>query len=194
MANETELEQTNKDSNQPATDAGEQTQTDSQKLYDVNGQKWTADELLKNYKELQGAFTKKTQTKDGANGESTAGNGEGAEEAKAFLLSLGFVTKDDIEAKEAQLSQDKKLEDFVTNNPNLAPFKEALRAIGKTDNSAYEDLAVKYKFIAKDKLAAAKSGDDLMGEVATRTQKEKSVAEMTPKEYEDWRAKNLKRT
>jgi hypothetical protein len=197
MANETELEQTStEDSNQTAEDASEQTETDSQKLYEVNGQQWTPEELHKNYVELQKEFTRRSQTKEPAKVETSIATEKPvaeSDEALAFIKSLGFVHQKDIEAVEQQKAAEKKLDALVASNPVLANYKDAIRQIAKTDNSAYEDIVVKYGFSQKDKLNVPRYSD-VMGEAPARAPtKEKTIEDMDPAEYEAWRQQNLRK-
>ena len=197
MPNETELDQGgNVQSNQTATNGSEQTKTDSQKLYEVNGQKLTADQLAESYKNLQGKMTQVTQKMaqyEPKDVESNHGNDADVEVAKKALKDLGFVHQDDLMAKEQQQAQDRKLDSLIASNPSLEGYKDAIRAIAKTDNSAYEDIVVKYGFAAKDKLAQAKNGD-VIGEPISKYKKEaKAVKDLSNEEYEVWRKENLKR-
>ncbi len=195
MANETEFDQDgNEQSNQTGTDAGEQSQTDSQKTYEVNGQKLTADQLAESYKNLETDYTKKTQElskykKDV--GTTDKGVAE-AEVAKQSLKDLGFVHQDDLNAREKARQQELNLDRLIAANPSLGTYKEAIKAIGKSDNSAYEDIVVKYGFAAKDKLAQAKAGE-VMGDIIPKYKAgDKSINEMSNDEYETWRKQNLR--
>jgi hypothetical protein len=46
---------------------------------------------------------------------------------------------------------------FFDNNPELSKHEDAIRAIAKVDNSALEDIVVKYNFTTSDKVQKAKS-------------------------------------
>jgi hypothetical protein len=87
--------------------------------------------------------------------------------AEAFLKSKGYLTKAEMDAMlEAKLKTQKDevtLEKIIDANPTLRQHEEAIRKIAQIDNSAIEDIVVKYNFLSTDKLAKAKSNRDLVG-------------------------------
>jgi hypothetical protein len=87
--------------------------------------------------------------------------------AEAFLKSKGYLTKAEMDAMlEAKLKTQKDevtLEKIIDANPTLKQHEEAIRKIAQIDNSAIEDIVVKYNFLSTDKLAKAKSNRDLVG-------------------------------
>lgn len=160
-------------------EAGEETT-----LVEVNGEKVDLEELKKGYMR-QSDYTKKTQELSQQRKESTLSDEE--KNAIEFLKSNKFVTIDDLEGMKKEQEQNLKLNEILATNPNLKQFETAIKAIGKTSDMAWEDIIVKFGFSAQDKLSKAKSGS-LIGSGDKHENKVKSVRDMSPAEYEKFRA------
>ena len=205
MATDTTVEDqdtTGEQSTDNKSDAGDQSETQSRKLYDINGQQLSADQLAESYANLQKDYTKKTQELSQFKKpveESTSSEDETVQ-AKEALRKLGVVTEEAFEEKlEAKLkqrdevaNQQRGLDNLLTENPNLSPYKEAIVAIGKTDKRSYYDIAASYNFAAKDKLQRAKRSEPTGAMPSKIKPESKSVKDMSMAEYEAWRKDNLK--
>lgn len=183
--------------------AGDQSETQSQKLYEFNGQQFTGDQLAESYANLQKDYTKKTQELTQLKKpvvESTDSSEDETVRAKEALRQLGVVTEEAFEEKlEAKLkqrdevvNQQRELESLIADNPSLSPYKEAIVAIGKSDKRSYYDIAASYNFAAKDKLQRAKRSEPT-GAMPQKIKPEtKAVKDMSMAEYEAWRKDNVK--
>lgn len=185
------------------SDASDQSETQSQKLYDFNGQQFTADQLAESYGNLQKDYTKKTQELTQlkkSDVESKDGSEDETVRAKEALKKLGVITDDYLEEKleeklkqrDEVVNQQRELDSLIADNPSLSSYKDAIVAIGKTDKRSYYDIAVSYNFAAKDKLQRAKRSEPT-GAMPNKVRKEsKTIKDMTPAEYDVWRKENLK--
>lgn len=97
----------------------------------------------------------------------------------------GFATKQDIEAVAAKIKaendDERSLQKIFASNPELKRHEKAIRAIGKSDKRAYEDIIVDYKFA--EKVEKSNSSDEVMGMPTPKHKQEKSIADMTDAEY-----------
>lgn len=157
-------------------------------------------ELLAGYQRQQD-YTKKTQElaeqrKELAKSPSSAKDNE-TEEIKQTLSSLGFTTKEDltayIESVNKGKEEEKKLDNLIQTNPDLKKYAGAIKEIAKTDKSAIEDIVVKYGFSTHDKLKEAKESRWLVGDSNITKWWQKSVKDMTDKEFAEFKAKIQKK-
>lgn len=146
-------------------------------------------------------YTKKTQElaeqrKELAKSPSSAKDNE-TEEIKQTLSSLGFTTKEDltayIESVNKGKEEEKKLDNLIQTNPDLKKYAGAIKEIAKTDKSAIEDIVVKYGFSTHDKLKEAKESRWLVGDSNITKWWQKSVKDMTDKEFAEFKAKIQKK-
>lgn len=124
--------------------------------------------------------------------------GDETEEVKKFLDSAGYVRKEQLEEYVASLSQSQQDEEtiktIIASNPELKQFEWAIRTIAKTDDSAIEDIVVKYWFSTHDKLTKAKQSRGIVGNSNIASwEKSKSVAEMTTQERDKVKAGIVKK-
>lgn len=116
-----------------------------------------------------------------------------AKTAVETLKKIGFLTNDQIderfEAYELGKADQKALDDLVAANPDLSPFKKAIRDIGKANPTmAWEDIVANYGFKKNTALQRAKSSKSVMGSPSSKTSpKQKSIADMTEAEYDAWK-------
>lgn len=165
--------------NEVSDEAAGQSQT-----FDVNWQTLTGDKLLENYTKLQAEYTKARQEVS-----ETKKNNELSDEDKAaidFLKKSWFATSDDLEAMQNKQTQDSRLKEIISANPDLKQFESAIREIWTTQNVAYEDVIQKYWFKSKDKLKKAQSQWELKGAWESKT---KSISEMSREEYKKHKEK-----
>lgn len=171
---------------------------------EVNGEQVSLDELKNGYMR-NSDYTRKTQdlakTKKELEGEknnyvrnatdvSTEVPAEVAE-ATEVLKKAGFVTKEDLDKSNQKLADDRKLQALIDANPDLASKEEAIRAIGKTDNGAWEDIIANYGFKESNQIVKAKARA-VKGEPAPKeAPKAIAVKDMTPEQYAEWKSKNL---
>jgi hypothetical protein len=146
-------------------EASESKSIDLNQEIELDGAKVSIEELTKGYLR-QSDYTRKTQelAEQRKALEQTKSESEPDEvkNAKEFLKSEGYVTKEDLERIKAEQADEMKLQRIFDQNPDLKAHEQAIRAIGKTDNSAYEDIIVKYNFSTKDKLAKARSANSVI--------------------------------
>lgn len=173
---------------------------------EVNGEQVPLDELKQGYMR-QSDYTRKTQELSNLRKEvesektSIVRNAEPSNEvqldddvkqAAEVLKKAGFVTNEDLKLQEKKLADERKLQALIDANPDLASKEEAIRAIGKTDNRAWEDIVDAYGFKESSKILKAKARGIKGEPVSKEPVKEKSVKDMTPEEYADWKKKHLK--
>ena len=150
----------------------------------------------------QSDYTRKTQ-EIADEKKKLAGNWEGwawateVEEVKQFLNEAGFVTKDQldeyIKGLKKEQSDASSIENVIASNTDLKQFEWAIRQIAKTDNSAIEDIVVKYGFSTHDKLAKAKASRwDLIGWSSKDDKAPKPVSEWTQEDWKTFREQNKK--
>ena len=111
--------------------------------------------------------------------------------AREFLKSEGVITKKELQEFKATQENESKLKTILDRNPDLKQHESAIRAIWQTDNSAYEDIVVKYNFSTKDKLAKARAANSSIKWANPRGEsKQKSIMDMSSEEYSKWKAEN----
>lgn len=191
--------------NDPQT--GQATAPDEVETVEVNGEKVTLDELKAGYMR-QSDYTKKTQElsqerkqiegdKRAFSRTSTAKEEErevdpDVQKAIELLKDHGVVTKEDLKQLQAQQEDERKLQRLLEANPDLKGKEDAIKAIGKTDNRAWEDIIHNYGFKESNKIVKAKMRG-IKGEPASKEPpKQKSVGEMSSAEYAEWKKSNLK--
>ena len=111
--------------------------------------------------------------------------------AVEVLKKAGVVTKDDLAMVKAYEEDQKQFRKFIKTNPELKAYEKALQSIGKKDNRAWEDIAIDYGFISKDKLSKAKSSKPIVGVKSVEPVKTKSIKDMSAQEYAEWKKQNL---
>ena len=177
---------------------------------DANGepmmQEVTLEELQNGYLR-QSDYTKKTQelAEERKVLEANASKAQEAgyqwdpnddEAVEAYLQAKGYAKADTVKKIVEQelkwltkAQQDEQaIQGLLTSNPDLKQFEWAIRKIAATDDSAIEDIVVKYGFSNHDKLSKAKERD-VRGWSMMTEKKEKSVNEMSPKEWEEYKSK-----
>jgi len=105
-----------------------------------------------------------------------------------YLKSKGYLTKSDFEKEKEALKQESYFDKFFDANPDLSKHEEAIRAIAKVDNSALEDIVVKYNFSTSDKLQKAKSSRSLVWDIKKDESNPKTIKTMTAAEYAKWKS------
>lgn len=154
-------------------------------------QEVSKDELMNGYLRQQD-YTRKTQEIAEARRQKEEAPDE-SEEVKRTLKQMWFATKEEIQEYVAsvarQQTEESKLSGLIQSNPELKQFEWAIKEIAKTDNSAIEDIIVKYGFSTHDKLAQAKQSRNLVGNSnAVAGEQPKSIADMTEAEYAKFKA------
>lgn len=167
------MEQADKALQQGATQEG--TQTFNVKVWtDANWepimQEVSLDEL-QNWYMRQSDYTRKTQElaeerKQITKQDPTYQKPDDDEDAavEEYLQGKGYAKKDNVQdlvKKELENYQKKQqdeitIQNLVSANPDLKQFEWAIRKIAATDDSAIEDIVVKYGFSSHDKLSKAK--------------------------------------
>lgn len=164
---------------------------------DANGnpimQSVTEDELLNGYMR-QADYTKKTQELSEQRKTTTAQPQQDDEDAlvEKYLETKGYARKDVIESiidKKLQwmgkAQQDENtISSIMQSNPDLRQFEWAIRKIAATDDSAIEDIIVKYGFASHDKLSKAKQRGITGGSSKLEDDKPKPISEWN---QEDWK-------
>lgn len=160
---------------------------------EVNGQMVDIDELKKGYLR-QSDYTKKSQELAREReklSQNPSDSNSDDELAEKFLQEKGYVKKSDIQAEiDAKLAKERDsyyLEKLMENNPSLKQHEVAIRKIAEVDDSAIDDIIVKYNFLSSDKLNKAKQRDIVWG----NNQEEKSIdiSNMTSEQWEAHKAK-----
>lgn len=177
---------------------------------DANGnpmmQEVSEDELINGYLR-QSDYTKKTQElaeerKMVQWQVSKPAEPNDDEAVEAYLQGKGYAKADTVDQlieKKLQwitkAQQDEQtIQSLLSSNPDLKQFEWAIRKIAATDNSAIEDIVVKYGFSSHDKLAKAKANHSLMWN-STKwedSNKPKPVSERTKDDWAKFEKENTK--
>lgn len=161
----------------------------------------TEEELLNGYLR-QSDYTKKTQelAEERKMAQAQASKAKDAgyqwdptddEAVEQYLQSRGYAKKETVESiVEAKIKwlnksqQDEQtIQWLMASNPDLKQFEWAIRKIAATDDSAIEDIVVKYGFSTHDKLSKAKQRWLVWWWNKLEDDKPKPVSERTK---EDW--------
>ena len=110
---------------------------------------------------------------------------------EAYLQSKGYAKADTVERlveekiKWLNKSQQDEatIQSVIASNPDLKQFEWAIRKIAATDDSAIEDIVVKYGFSSHDKLSKAKQRQIVWGSDKFDSGEPKPVSKRTK---EDW--------
>ena len=162
---------------------------------DANGdpimQTVTEDELLNGYLR-QSDYTKKTQelAEQRKMTQPTEQPIDDDAAVEQYLASKGYAKKETVEsiveAKMKWLSKaqqdEQHIQSVISSNPELKQFEWAIRKIAATDDSAIEDIVVKYGFSNHDKLSKAKNRDIKGGSNKVESNQPKPASEWTKEE------------
>ena len=135
---------------------------------DANGnpimQEVTLDELQNGY-QRQSDYTRKTQelAREREMLQKQAPVQEQNNDDVEVERYVSSIVERQVEQKIAWLTKQQQdeqaLSSVIASNPDLKQFEWAIRKIAATDNSAIEDIVVKYGFSSHDKLSKAKQRD-----------------------------------
>ena len=162
----------------------------------------TEDELINGYMR-QADYTRKTQElaeeRKQLQWQTQRADTTDDEDAnvEAYLQSKGYAKADQVnqlvnerlQAIQKNQQDEETLRKLIVENPELKQYEWAIREIAKNDNSALEDIVVKYGFSTHDKLADAKKRS-VMWWTPTYENKEKPVSEWTEKDWEMFEAQH----
>ena len=162
----------------------------------------TEDELINGYMR-QADYTRKTQElaeeRKQLQWQTQRADTTDDEDAnvEAYLQSKGYAKADQVnqlvneklQAIQKNQQDEETLRKLIVENPELKQYEWAIREIAKNDNSALEDIVVKYGFSTHDKLADAKKRS-VMWWTPTYENKEKPVSEWTEKDWELFEAQH----
>lgn len=159
---------------------------------DANGnpimQEVTLDELQNGY-QRQSDYTRKTQelAREREMLQKQAPVQEQNNDDVEVERYVSSIVERQVEQKIAWLTKQQQdeqtLQSVMASNPDLKQFEWAIRKIAATDNSAIEDIVVKYGFSSHDKLSKAKQRDIVGWSNRLESDKSKPVSEWTK---EDW--------
>ena len=162
----------------------------------------TEDELINGYMR-QSDYTRKTQElaeeRKQLQWQVTRQDTSDDEDAnvEAYLQSKGYAKADQVEKLVnerlqgiAKSQQDEEtLRKLIIENPELKQYEWAIREIAKNDNSALEDIVVKYGFSTHDKLSEAKKRS-VMWWATNSVDGKKPMSEWTEKDWELFEAQH----
>lgn len=162
----------------------------------------TEDELINGYMR-QSDYTRKTQElaeeRKQLQWQVTRQDTSDDEDAnvEAYLQSKGYAKADQVEKLVnerlqgiAKSQQDEEtLRKLIIENPELKQYEWAIREIAKNDNSALEDIVVKYGFSTHDKLSEAKKRS-VMWWSTNSVDGKKPMSEWTEKDWELFEAQH----
>jgi len=160
---------------------------------EINWEMVDIDELKKGYLR-QSDYTKKAQElareKEKLNQKPEWELNED-ELAEKFLQDKGYVKKSDIQAEiDARLAKERDtyyLDKLIENNPTLKQHEVAIKKIAEVDDSAIDDIIVKYNFLSSDKLNKAKQRDIVWGN--REEEKAIDISNMTSEQWDAYKAK-----
>lgn len=162
----------------------------------------TEDELINGYMR-QADYTRKTQElaeeRKQLQWQTQKADTTDDEDAnvEAYLQSKGYAKADQVnqlvnerlQAIQKNQQDEETLRKLIVENPELKQYEWAIREIAKNDNSALEDIVVKYGFSTHDKLADAKKRT-VMWWTQAYDNKWKPVSEWTEKDWEQFEAQH----
>lgn len=138
------------------------------------------------YKTLQSDYTKKSQELKELKSQWSQNHEITTEEQRdEFLQQRWFVKKDDVYNIKKQIEQESAFNDLLSYNPELNKYADAIRALSRSEGLLPEEIIEKYKFWSIDKLQRAKERK-LIWDRTLETQP-KSISDLSPQEYEDWK-------
>lgn len=159
---------------------------------DANGnpimQEVTLDELQNGY-QRQADYTRKTQelAREREMLQKQAPVQEQNNDDVEVEKYVSSIVERQVEQKIAWLTKQQQdeqtLQSVLASNPDLKQFEWAIRKIAATDNSAIEDIVVKYGFSSHDKLSKAKQRDIVGWTNKLESDKAKPVSEWSK---DDW--------
>jgi len=158
---------------------------------DANGdpimQEVTIDELQNGY-QRQSDYTRKTQELAREremlqNQQQKESNNEDVEVEKYVSGIVDRTVEQKLAWFNKQQQDEQTLQSVLTSNPDLKQFEWAIRKIAATDNSAIEDIVVKYGFSSHDKLSKAKQRDIVWWSDKLESDKSKPISEWSK---DDW--------
>ncbi len=184
------------DSNE-TLDLEDQTSTDesqeqNNQTFEINWEIVTLEELQKGYLR-QSDYTKKTQELSKKEKELLQKvQPTEVDETDEYLKNKGYIKKEDLQAElDAKLRQERDnyyLDKLIENNPSLKQHEEAIKKIALVDDSALDDIIVKYNFLTSDKLSKAKQRQVIGSN--PKEKEEKGIADMTSDEWAAYKAKH----
>lgn len=162
---------------------GQETTGENSNLVDVNWDMISIDELKRGYMR-QSDYTKKTQKLKELETQSTnISQDNNAEEWKQWIKEN--VLAPEIENIKKEIHSDQSFNDLLSYNPELNRHADAIKALSKSEGLSPEEIIEKYKFWSIDKLQRAKERK-LIWDRTLETQP-KSISDLSPQEYEDWK-------
>lgn len=172
-----------------STDNGQEQNT--QKI-EINWELVDIEELKKGYLR-QSDYTKKTQELAKQKESISKEVDPDDVAAEKYLQEKGYVKKDEILSEvERRLKSEKDsyyLDKLIEANPNLKQHENAIKKIAEVDNSALDDIIVKYNFLSSDKLSKAKQRDIVWGWLPKEEAKV-DIDNMTSEQFQARKAKN----
>lgn len=158
-------------------------QSNDEALIDVNGEKLTIDELKKGYLR-QSDYTKKTQELKTVNRQENSDE-EDVQKAIKLLKENGLLTREDLE-------NEKRMERLFSQVPEISDKRKVIEDLSRLQNKSPEDIIVQYGFADKAKLDSISTSGVMGSSLPKEKEYQKSISEMSDKEYEDWKKKNVK--
>lgn len=149
-------------------------------------------ELEKKYKALQSDYTKKAQElaelkKQPQSQEEETNDEAVAEQFVAKVLEKYWLK--DLPETIKQKQNDESFERLADYEPSLKAQESAIKKIAQVEWLSIEDVIKNYNFLSSDKLEKAKESRQIVGRMWIEEKKEKSINDMTPAEWEAYKAK-----
>lgn len=166
-----------------------------EQVFSIDGEELTLEEL-KSWYLRQSDYTKKTQELSDKRKELEGMKSEEMTQDEKKMLERikekWFVSKDDLEKTTFQQQQELELRDIIANAPQLKQQEQAIRKIQQAEGWSFEEVIHQYGFMDKDKLEKAKeSRRRPMWEKNRDTKNTKSITDLSPEEYAQWKKENL---
>lgn len=86
--------------------------------------------------------------------------------------------------------KDSELDKFISANPDLEGKRKLLETLGQNSNKSYWDLADEYGLKDSEALEKSKSRK-LVGKKEIESKKPKSILDLSPEEYDQWKKENM---
>ena len=92
-----------------------------------------------------------------------------------------------MESKAEQLKLEAEFNSLLEKSPELRKYEDTIRKLQKIEGGSFEEVALRNNLTSEDKLAKAKSSRKKMRGEGTGSKEPKSILDMSPEEFEEWK-------
>jgi glucose-6-phosphate isomerase len=95
-----------------------------------------------------------------------------------------------VETQLKQTRYEQNFSELLTTYPDLRKHEQAIRDLQKVNGGTFEEIAISYGFTTQDKLERARDARQKMVSSGYKPERQKSIAEMSPAEYDARKKEN----